>query len=437
MLLAREERAWKQQRLLAEYGCPLICFTMNIPGPVKCSPLIIRSFRWGCRQLEEQLRTVVHREPREAVTGCEAFFAVNADPLELKRICTQIEDATPVGRLFDMDVLGLDGKKLDRELVAGKSRDCIVCGKSGRGCASRRLHSLEDLASAVHSRMMEHFLEIDANRAAELAVESLLEEVHTTPKPGLVDARNNGSHKDMDIGLFTASAEALRPYFRDCFRLGQATADRPARETFELLRQSGLQAEQEMYRATGGVNTHKGAIFTLGLLCGSLGGLWRGVRPVPPLSELLDRCALLGQCAVEDLRALRKPATVGEKLYVNQGLAGIRGEAAAGLPSVRDIGLPAFREALSRGLDRNGAAAVTLLHLISQVEDTNLYHRGGTEGAAWAKAEAKKLLPCPTMLQMEALDDAFMQRNLSPGGCADLLAVTLFLDKLTNENAAV
>ena len=431
MLLAREARVWKQQRLLEEYRCPLVCFTMNIPGPVKCSPLIVRSFRWGLQQLERHLKGIVYRETREEVTGCEAYFAVDADALEVKRLCTQIEDGNPVGRLFDMDVLDESGKKLDRALVNGKSRDCIVCGKPGRGCASRRLHSLEDLEMAVHSLMMEHFLNADGNRVAEWAVESLLEEVHTTPKPGLVDRRNNGSHKDMDIALFTISAEALRPYFRECFRLGQATADRPAQETFASLRQAGLWAEREMYRVTGGVNTHKGAIFTLGLLCGSLGKLWRAEKPTPQLPELLARCAELGDCALKgDFRDLSVPKTAGERLYVNRGIAGIRGEAAAGLPSVRNIGLPAFREALSRGLNRNDAGAVALLHLIAQVEDTNLYHRGGIVGAAWAKAEAKKLLPCPTVPQLEALDDAFIERNLSPGGCADLLAVTYFLGHL-------
>jgi len=97
---------------------------------------------------------------------------------------------------------------------------------------------------------------------------------------------------------------------------------------------------------------------------------------------------------------------------------------------VWNVGLPAFREALNRGLSRNDAGAVALLHLIAYVEDTNLHHRGGASGAAWAKAEAKKLLPHPTMAQIEELDDALIARNLSPGGCADLLAVTLFLDKL-------
>ena len=432
MLQAREDRAARQQDLLTRFGKPLVCFTMNIPGPVKDSPLIRRSFRWGLQWLDAAVPSPLYREIREEVTGCEGYFAVDLDPPELKRICTRIEDETPVGRLFDMDVLDEGGNKLDRSLVDGKSRDCIVCGAPGRGCASRRIHSVAELTAAANGIMERHFLEEDSRRIAALVTESLLEEVHTTPKPGLVDRRNTGSHRDMDLELFTASAFALEPYFAQCVRIGRETAEKPPEEAFLSLRSAGREAEEIMFRTTGGVNTHKGAIFTLGLLCGSIGRLWTADAPVPDRRDLLDRCAELAACSLKaDLEGLTSAKTAGEALYLSRGITGIRGEAAAGLPSVEKIALPAFREALSRGLSRNGAGAAALLHLIARVEDTNLCHRGGAEGAAWAKQEAASLLPCPTEKQLEALDDAFIARNLSPGGCADLLAATYFLDKLT------
>lgn len=423
MLLAREARAERQTRLLKKFGCPLICFTMNIPGPVKDTPLIRRSFRWGLAQLESRLAGVKHRELSEEVTGCEAFLAVEGDSGEIKRICTQIEEETPLGRLFDMDVLTLSGEKLERS----SPRSCIVCGAPGRGCASRRLHSLEQLTGAVNRIMGDHFREQDSCRIGRLAVESLLQEVHTTPKPGLVDDRNSGSHTDMDVTTFAASAEALEPYFRQCFLLGTET---PREELFSVLRRAGLRAEEEMYRATGGVNTHKGAIFTLGLLCGSIGRLWTP-EGVFELDNILKECSSLGECCLKaDFAGLSVPVTAGERLYVNRKLTGIRGEAAAGLPSVKNIGLPVLRNLLAEGYSENDAAAITLLHLIARVEDTNLYHRGGEEGAAWAKKEAAKLLPRPSMAQIEELDEQFIARNLSPGGCADLLAATLFLHEL-------
>ena len=428
MLLAREWRADFQTRLRQTYRCPVIAFTMNIPGPVKQSPLIRRSFRWGLERLEKALAGVVFRRVREEITGCEAYFAVEGSGLELKRICTAIEDDTPLGRLFDMDVTDADGTRLDRSLVAGKSRDCIVCGAPGRGCASRRLHTVVQLQAAARKIMEDHFFTEDCRRVGELAVQSLLDEVHTTPKPGLVDRRNSGSHRDMALATFAASARVLGPYFAECFRLGRAHSD--PEEAFRHLRRAGIRGEAEMYRVTGGVNTHKGAIFTLGILCGSLGRLWTADAPLPPMEELLAQCAALGKIALEDLERLTIPATAGEMLYVERGLTGIRGEAAGGLPAVTGIGLPAYRMAREAGYSPNDAAAAALIHLVSKVEDSNLYHRGGPGGAAWAKREAEKLLPLPDMARIEALDDGFIARNLSPGGCADLLAATLFLAAL-------
>ena len=431
----REQRAAAQKRLLEAYGKPVVCFTMNIPGPVKQNGLILRGFRLGCRLLRQGLEEagipVLHWEAEDPYAGSTAYCAADTDPVTLKRITTRIEDSFPLGRLYDMDVLNPRGSKLDREQVGGKSRDCIVCGAPGRGCASRRLHTVPELQAAAEGLLTGHFLTADAETVASLAEESLLEEVRTTPKPGLVDLRNTGSHRDMNADTFAASAHALRPYFAECVRIGQRTAAAPEETTFGLLRQAGLAAETEMYRATGGVNTHKGAIFTLGILCGAMGRLWNLEGTAAALSRLLELSARIGTGAVGDF-ALGGD-TAGLRLYRGKGIGGIREEVARGLPSVANIGLPVFRGGLARGLSRNDAALMALLNLIAGVEDTNLYHRGGEAGAAFAKKAAAGLLKTgtfPGTARMEELDDAFIARNLSAGGCADLLAVTLFLDRL-------
>ncbi len=432
ILLAREERAARQQQAMARFAVPVVSFTMNIPGPVKQSPLIRRSFRWGLARLEQQLPDFLHREVREEVTGCEALYAVDMDVSQLKALCVAIEEETPLGRLFDMDVLDPLGTKPDRLALGGKSRDCMVCGAKGRGCASRRLHSLEDLTAAAWGRMEDHFFPEEAEAVGGLAVESLLQEVATTPKPGLVDRRNNGSHRDMDLPLFTASAKALAPYYIHCVHIGRETRSLPPEACFSRLRAAGLEAEKTMYRTTGGINTHKGAIFTLGLLCGSWGRLWG--EALPGLDRLLAVCGELGSCALRaDFSGLTCPQTAGEALYLAKGIRGIRGEAAAGLPSVKHIALPVYREGLDRGMSANDAAVAALLHLIARVEDTNLLKRGAEAGAAWAAAEAEKLLPWPSAGQVEQLDDAFIRRNLSPGGCADLLAAAYFLAGLPTD----
>ena len=424
ILAAREARAQRQQQLLCQFGVPLICFTMNIAGPVKDSPLIRRGFEAGLSLLDEKLTNIVFRDTVYAATGCEGYFSVDADASAIKEICTAIEDSCPLGRLFDMDVLATDGTKLERQA----SRSCLICGKAGRFCAASRAHSVEQLQQTTQRILTEHFAPLDAERVASLAVQALLDEVHTTPKPGLVDENNCGSHDDMDIPLFTASAHALRPFFKRCVLLGQQAIDQ---DTFPLLRAAGIEAEKQMFAATAGVNTHKGAIYTLGILCGAVGRLWRADAPFAPAECILQEAgAMTAPYAKADLAAITAPKTAGERLYQTFGLTGIRGEAAAGFPSIANISLPLYRQLRSSGKSKNDAAATTLLHLIAEVDDTTLYHRGGKDGAEFAKSAAAAILPTPTPAQLRLLDKKFIEMNLSPGGCADLLAATLLLDSL-------
>ena len=425
ILAARETRARQQQELLAQHRVPVICFTMNIAGPVKLSPLIRRGFYAGLEQLRRQLpqQQLRFQQAQELRTGCEAIFAVDAPAQELKQLCTEIEQTHPLGRLFDMDVIDTDGIKLERQ----SQRGCIVCGAPGRFCAASRAHSVEQLQAVTRDILTRYFHHRDPEWVAELAVQSLLDEVYTTPKPGLVDRRNNGSHKDMNLPLFEASAKALRPYFQRCVEIGQETAALSPEETFSTLRAAGIQAEDAMFHSTGGVNTHKGAIYAMGLLCGSIGRL----DPVFDVDSILEESKNMVRHAVQKDFASATGKTAGERLYLRYGIRGIRGEAADGFSTVRNIALPCFRKALEDGHCSNDAGAVTLLHLIAEAEDTNLYHRGGPEGAKWAASAAKALLPNPSMEQILQLDDAFIERNLSPGGCADLLAVTYFLRGVT------
>lgn len=436
MLSAREDRALRQAALNREYGLPILSFSMNIPGPVKDSPLIRRGFLSGCRALDEALPTAAIRFRKifPAVTGWEALYVLNMDAVKVKAIAAAIEDRHGLGRLFDMDVLDEALRKLDRELVGGKSRDCIVCGAPGRGCASRRIHTVPQLQEAVRGILTRYFAAADAQAIGDLAVKSLLEEVDTTPKPGLVDRNNQGSHRDMTVSTFYRSANALAPYFCRCVQLGQETRAEPPRKAFSFLREAGIYAEKEMFAATGGVNTHKGAIFTIGILCGAVGRLWKPEGGFQEGAIFAEVAAMTADAMEEDFRSVGE-ATAGARLYRRNGIRGIRGEVARGLPTVSKIGLPAYREYRSRGLSPNDAGAVTLLHLIVTAEDTCLLHRGGVEGAAEAKRRVSQLLDAeriPEISQIEALDQWFIQRNLSPGGCADLLAAVYFLQSLSD-----
>ena len=268
---------------------------------------------------------------------------------------------------------------------------------------------------------------------AATAYIALIKEVELTPKPGLVDRFNTGAHRDMDLGTFRASAGAIAPWFPVFFQLGLAECDLPASHFLPLLRADGLACERDMFRATGGVNTHKGSIFSLGLLCaasGRLAGTGRRLDWESLCAEVAHICSgLVGR----ELAPIREARTAGELLFQKYRLTGARGEAASGFATVRKHALGPYRAALDRGCGEERALHEALLHLLAYNFDTNVVARGGMDGLAFVQGYARGLLamleagPESRSEQLAAFDQALIARNLSPGGSADLLAVTWFL----------
>lgn len=432
MLSTREAR---QARLTAALvRAPLVSFTMNIAGPEKNSPLIRRGFLVGCKRLENAFAAhgiaLTLLEQTDEITGCEVLYAAGGCALTAKALCAACEDADELGRLFDMDVIDRDGRRLTRGELGLRERGCLVCGAPGRACAARRVHSVEELQRETTRRLHDFFRETDRKSVADLAVQSLLDEVRVTPKPGLVDRGNNGSHTDMDLALFEKSAAALASYWDECVSIGMDSAALAPEETFIRLRRAGLTAERRMLEATGGINTHKGAIFLLGILCGAVGRLWNAEKPCRDAEKLCAECASMTAVPLGDELAHLAPNTAGARFYANYGMRGARGEIMDGLPGVCDIALPVLKDAVAHGCEREHAAAVALLHLIARETDTNMVKRGGVDGAAWGAQKARDLLKntqSPSAREIAALDAEFIEKNLSPGGCADLLALTLFL----------
>jgi triphosphoribosyl-dephospho-CoA synthase len=265
-----------------------------------------------------------------------------------------------------------------------------------------------------------------AARVGRLAVRALFDEAVLDGKPGLVSASGSGAHADMSLATFYRSIAALRPYFPAIAALGRAGAP------WRSLQAHAQAAEAVMLRATGGVNTHRGAIFHLGLLCAASGALAaRGRRPSSRAVCGYVRCAYGSH-----VLAPRASHSHGSAVESRYGAGGARGEAAGGYRSVRRWSLPAFRAALASTGDRERASLQALFALLANVGDTNLLWRGGADGLAYAQSQARRFLGRGGVLApdwREAAADvhrAFVARRLSPGGCADLLAATLFLHDL-------
>ncbi|ACK52094.1 triphosphoribosyl-dephospho-CoA synthase MdcB [Methylocella silvestris BL2] len=260
-----------------------------------------------------------------------------------------------------------------------------------------------------------------------LAVSCLQLEVETYPKPGLVSHIDNGSHGDMDAALLHRSARALEPFFVSLAEAGAAGAG------MDRLRAIGVAAEAVMLKATSGVNTHRGAIFGLGLLCAAA-----GAAREESLGLTVRR--RYGRAIAEGPVPLRSH---GAEARRNFGASGARGEAAAGFPTVYQTGAPALIDGLKRsGGDFEAARVQAIFALIARVTDTNLLHRGAAAGLVFAQSEARGFLQSGGVGAADWRDEAarihaaFVARRLSPGGSADLLAFSLFVHALEHGDPA-
>lgn len=273
---------------------------------------------------------------------------------------------------------------------------------------------------------------------AGFAQRALLYEVALTPKPGLVDRQNSGAHQDMDYWTFLASSAALGLYFPAYLEAGYTHQGTPA-ALFKKLRDIGQQAETAMFAATKGINTHKGANFSFALLLGALGIYWQQKPQLPLTPDDTKHIMTLVQSLTKDVLQAdfqnldqKKNLSYGERLYLEHGITGIRGEAMAGYPALQDL-LAYFRTLSSTQQDTQETMLLRgLVYLMATVEDGNLLHRGGL--AAWQtvqqtaqELQAKNLPETQLRQALAAYDLKLIQANLSPGGAADVLALGIFM----------
>ena len=283
-------------------------------------------------------------------------------------------------------------------------------------------------------------------RIAAYAVESMLYEVAATPKPGLVDRNNQGAHYDMDYFTFMASAAALHDTFDLMLKAGMEHGTMDVEGLLPVLREIGKETEEKMFLFTNGVNTHKGMIFSLGILSGCAGWIL-GEQEKKKLSAeeicLTAERMCSGLCE-RDFAGLeqKKELTKGEQMYLKYGYRGVRGVAESGYEVIRKVSLPVYTVLRKSNIPLNDALVHTLLYLIKNTEDTNIVSRHDRKTAQYAREYATKVLAAGGMLSQKGrygtwlMDDDFIERYISPGGCADLLAATHFLYCINEMDAA-
>ena len=254
-------------------------------------------------------------------------------------------------------------------------------------------------------------------------IAALERELALTPKPGLVDRHNSGSHHDMDHALFVRSIRAIAPWFTVFEQLGYRHAYLPAESQLPLLRPAGLACEKAMFSATGQVNTHQGGIFSLGLLCCAAGRLAGRKESLSTAALCRETSAICQGIVGRELAGGGASSSAGARLYQQYSLTGARGEAESGFLTVRRYVLPYWhQESGDRQLHN------ALLRLMAVNADSNLVSRGGLDGLQFVRDYAKKILMAPWgTAELAEMDRRFILRRLSPGGSADLLAVAIVL----------
>lgn len=443
VLEAREKRAQQRQNW-ADKNRLSLSLSFNIPGFPKSDSLINEAFNavksdliryiYACRL------NLNIRESETTTDHAGDFFIVplssqTEDPYEIKSLFESFESNHPLSRLIDVDIFSKDGTPVS----SGKAKKCLICSNPAIVCMREKAHTAEELREEIKRRMVS-FLD---NRVKEeikqklttFATKALLYEVSVTPKPGLVDRYSQGSHTDMDFFTFVSSSSALAYFWKEIADAAFSWDGKERQSILIQLRIAGMKMERAMLEATGGVNTQKGAIFLMGFALFASAYCLYNKRQASD-KDIREIVSYLNEGTLKELES-GEGNTHGHKVYQRYGkeiAGGIRLEAEEGLPGVFEIALPVLRSDISADNQSekawNSALKRVLLHLMAKNNDTNILFRSDAETLAETKQLAHICLQGDELEQLAAynrLIEYCEQKNISPGGSADLLAVSCFV----------
>lgn len=377
----REARYYRQIELNKQYQKPIVVVRINYPGN-KQNYIVNSVFNFINIELTYLYKEVINKSEGPVLIG-----VVDADPLELKQYGIKLENAS-FGRFLDFDVYDAEFKQVSRSELNLAPRTCIVCGEVAHECIRSIKHSLKEVQDAYFNIYKTELATLLSNYATE----SLQEELDLHPKPGLITPFSNGSHNDMNYELMCKSIESL-----DFYEFALACFD-----GYDEAKKVGIELEKSMFEATNGVNTHKGAIFLIGsILYGFIHSLMNDITLEKSLKEINKGVSML----------LENPnySSHGKDIYLRYGIKGILGDAEAGFPLLFQF-LDLDKEELLRAL-------------MTKCNDTTVIYRHDVN-----TLEEVKALSYST--NFEELDKILIERNISPGGSADLYAGVKLVQRL-------
>lgn len=432
----REKRVELQNSLLEKYSCPLIAVRTNYPGEDKLEPLAISIADIAAQEMEECFNeNIIYKEILENLEGKIYLFVINKKAADIKKITVFFEENHILGRCLDIDVYDINGESLSRSMFGYEKRKCLICDDMAFICGRTMKHSHQEIKNVLMKKYIAYNnytaqREKTIKKLGDLALASMIYEVSTAPSFGLVSPLTKGSHDDMDFFTFLKSSFAIKEGFEQM--AAAAYSYLSLEDAFLRSRKIGMKVEEEMFKATDNVNTHKGMIFLLGTVIIAAARILYEKKNFEDIQPAIkDMCRDI----LKDFENIshKKNLTHGEHLYVNYGFTGIRGEVKEGLNVVFDGSLDVLTDSLKKNSDFNLAFIQTLIFLMSQVMDSTIVHRHDIHMLHRIKREAAAFIQKGGIYNEEGMkiarnmEELYINERISPGGSADLLAVTIFL----------
>ncbi|MGL5756036.1 MAG: triphosphoribosyl-dephospho-CoA synthase CitG [Paraclostridium sp.] len=439
-LLDREARVKLQKKLLEKnIESTLVTVRVNYPGLEKSNFITDEIHKIISDEINELYKNIIIlKQDYKNLEGCICHFLINLDIVKVKNLMIKIEENHILGRCVDIDVYAVSENNIitiSRRDLDKTSRKCFLCELDAKICSRNQNHSVDDIKKYFENKYKEykHYVHKRDNIAyslSNIALKAIIAEVSTYPSFGLVSPLNNGSHKDMDYYTFLESGFAIVPYLEEMAKCGYSYNS--IEDIFNKLRKIGIDAENNMFEVTNGVNTHKGMIFLMGIVIASTSNAIYNKEPFENIENIIKN--MVGNI-LEDFSNLnyKEDLSHGEKLYIEYGFTGIRGQVKNGLDFIFNYVLIEYKKLNLKG---NDLYSHTLLLLMSIVQDSTIVYRHNIETLNKVKKDCEKILSEGGMCSKQGkilalnLEKEYIQNNISPGGSADLLSVVIFLGEV-------
>lgn len=413
----REKRFLKQKKLVEKYKKTLIVIRVNYPGK-KNTPLY------------KNILYVSFNKLRGIIDYTDFFYFTSHDgdticlltensALEVKKQLVFIENSHQLGRLMDLDVYDKNFNQISRSDVGLDKRKCFFCDNTYQECVRKNNHNLSEVLTYIENQFLD-FFKFSLTQKFE---QSVLNELFTYPSFGLVSHMNQGSHKDMNFNHFISSMFSISPYISKIVDVSYNNED--INKTFLKVREIGKIAEKSMFLSTKGINTHKGLIFLsfIVILVTSKLIFSNSYEKAKNLkTDLEKQIKYVGKNILDDFK--KDLNTNGYKAYKENKLLGVRGEVHNGLKNLFDKYLPFY--------EKEKDNVNTLLYIMSDLDDTTIVHRSDIYTLYTIKKMSREHIFKPLEKQLE-YEKFLINLNLSPGGSADMLAITTLIYSILNE----